>query len=273
MVMKSINVPTMIAISIISWVMVNMLHEIAGHAGLAYLSGLKVNAVNTTTAYLQVNWEKEVANNGFDRLRLFLIGGVLLNFISGFIGYLVLRYNHSLKPEMRLFLWYFTSFSYIVIVMNLLTAPLTGGGDLAEIINTLENKRFARYLVLITGMIFMILGYLIIQRAFMVKIKRSKVLALTFIPVTVIIIIQSLSLLKSPFAYLPAAENHLLASFHFLIWAIIVNIIPLPGKKHPTETILPGKSVPWLISGVIIALFYIFILGPGIGSFEGHPGL
>ena len=257
--------------------MVNMLHEIAGHAGLAYLSGLKIKAVNTTTAYLEVNWDNEIATNGFWKLRLFLLGGVFLNFISGLIGYLVLRYNQSLNPQMRVFLWYFASFSYTVILMNLVSAPLTGGGDLAEIINTLENKLLAKSLVLMGGMIFMILGYILIQRAFMVKIKRTKLITLTFIPVVVIIIIQSLSLIKSPFAYLPPTENHLLASvfafFHFVIWATIVNIIPAPGNKHDTITILPGKSTLWIISGVIIAIFYIFILGPGIGSFEGHPSL
>jgi len=275
--MKRINLPTLIAISIISWIMVNMLHEIAGHAGLAYLSGLKIKAVNTTTAYLEVNWDNEIATNGFWKLRLFLLGGVFLNFISGLIGYLVLRYNQSLNPQMRVFLWYFASFSYTVILMNLVSAPLTGGGDLAEIINTLENKLLAKSLVLMGGMIFMILGYILIQRAFMVKIKRSKLITLTFIPVVVIIIIQSLSLIKSPFAYLPPTENHLLASvfafFHFVIWATIVNIIPAPGNKHDTITILPGKSTLWIISGVIIAIFYIFIRGPGIGSFECHPSL
>ena len=275
--MKRINIPTIIAISIISWIMVNMLHEIAGHAGLAYLSGLKIKAVNTTTAYLDVNWDNEIAINGFGKLRLFLLGGVLLNFISGLVGYLILRNNQTLKPQMCVFLWYFTSFSYIVILMNLVSAPLTGGGDFAGIINTLENKLLAKTFVLISGLIVMILGYIFIQRTFMVKIKRSKLITLTFIPVAVIIIIQSLSLIKSPFAYLPPAKNHLLASvfafFHFVIWGAIVNIIPAPGNKHDTETILPGKSTLWIISGVIVAIFYIFVLGPGIGSFEGHPSL
>lgn len=257
--------------------MVNMLHEIAGHAGMTVLSGLKVKAVSTTTAYLDVNWDNEIAINGFGRLRLFLLGGVLLNFITGLIGYLIMRNNRSLNPHMLVFLWYFTSFSYIVILMNLVSAPLTGGGDFAEIINTLENKLLAKYFVLMIGVIFMILGYIYIQRAFMVKIKRSKLITLTFLPVAVIIIIQSLSLLKSPFAYLPPTENHLLVSvfafFHFVIWATVVNIIPAPGNKHDIDSILPEKSSLWILSGIIIAIFYIFILGPGIGSFEGHPSL
>ena len=163
--MKKINLPTLIAVSIISWILVNMLHEIAGHAGFAYLSGLKIKAVNTTTAYLDVNWDNEIAVNGFWRYRLFLFGGVFLNFISGLIGYLVLRYNQSLSPQMRMFLWLFISFSYTVIVMNLVSAPLTGGGDFAGIINTFDNKQLARSFVITGGVIFMILGYIFIQKA------------------------------------------------------------------------------------------------------------
>lgn len=156
--------------------MVNMLHEIAGHAGLAYLSGLTVKAVNTTTAFLDVNWDNEIATNGFWKLRLFLSGGVFLNFISGLIRYLVLRYNQSLNPQMRVFLWYFASFSCTVILMNLVSAPPTGGGDFAEIINTLKNKLLAKSLVITGGVIFMILGYIFIQRAYMVKLKDQSCL-------------------------------------------------------------------------------------------------
>ena len=84
-------------------------------------------------------------------------------------------------------------------------------------------------------------------------------------------------MLKNPFAYLPPNENHFLASlfafFHFILWAAIVNIFPASGKKYGAESILPGKSAIWITFGVVAAIFYIFILGPGIGSFEGHPVL
>ena len=81
---------------------------------------------------------------------------------------------------------------------------------------------------------------------------RSILISLTLIPALTVIIIQTLSLLKSPFAYLPPSQNHLLAS---------------------VENILTGKSFYIITIGIIVAVFYIFILGPGIGSFEGHPSL
>jgi len=277
--MKKLNLPTLIAISIIAWTMVNIIHEILGHAGFGLLSGFQIKAVNTTTAYLDVNWENEITQNGFDKLRLFLIGGVLLNFISGLISLIMLRFFQIKNAQVRLFLWLFSSFSYVVVVMNLVTAPLTGGGDLAEIIRTYDNQDFAQLMVLIIGIFITIFGYLILQRTFMPSTTgRSNIrISLVLFPVLTIIVLQTLSIIQSPFASLPPSQNHILVSifayFHFIIWAIVVIIIPSPDKKNLLEHSLPNRSVNWMVFGAIVTIFYLFVLGPGIGSFEGHPSL
>lgn len=258
--------------------MVNMFHEIIGHAGFGLLSGLNLKAVNTTTAYLDVNWDNEIAKNVWG-CRLTFLGGVLINFLTGLIAYLVLKYKKILNSQMRFFLWLFASFSLIIIVMNLISVILIGGGDLAAVIKTFNNQDLAKVIVLIIGLLIMVAGYKLLQKSFMPKIKgyRSISLSLTAIPVITIIIIQTLSLLKSPFAYLPPPQNHLLASvfayFHFLLWVLIVNIIPSSGKTNSIESVLPDISILWTTIGIITSIFYIFILGPGIGSFEGHPSL
>lgn len=277
--MKKNNFPTLIAIAILSWMLVNMFHEIVGHAGFGLLLGLKLKAVNTTTAYFDVNWENEIAKNGFWGLRLFCLGGVLINFLTGLMAYLVLKYKKPLNSQMRFFLWLFASCSFVIVVMNLVIVPFTGGGDLAAIIRTYDTQGHAKNIALIIGLIIMISGYILLQKSFMPKIKGHRLILLSFtaIPVVSIIIIQTLSLLKSPFAYLPPSQNHLLASvfayFHFLLWAIIVNIIPCSGKTNSIEEVLINRSTVWITIGVIISIFYILILGPGIGSFIGHPSL
>ncbi|MDD1643369.1 MAG: hypothetical protein LUQ29_08905, partial [Methylococcaceae bacterium] len=183
------------------------------------------------------------------------------------------------SAQMHLFLWLFSSFSFIIIVMNFITVTLIGGGDLPQIINTFENQESLRTIVLIIGFIIMIAGYMIIQKNFMPEIKghRSVLILITLIPVITAIIVQTLSLLKSPFAYLPPSQNHLLASvlayFHFLLWALIVNIMPLTSKKNSIEKVVVEKSIIWIAVSLIFIVFYIFILGPGIGSFEGHSSI
>jgi len=163
--------------------------------------------------------------------------------------------------------------------MNLVTTPRMGGGDFAGIIRTYDNQSLASTIVLIIGLLIMIFGYIFLQKSFMPKIKvhRSVLLSITLIPILTIIVVQTLSVLMSPFAYLPPSQNHLLASvfayFHFLVWALIVNIIPLSGKSDSIENLVPVISNSWIMISVVISIFYILILGSGIGSFEGHPGL
>ena len=277
--MKKVNIPTLIAISALSWILVNITHEFLGHAVFGILSGLKLNAVSTSTAFFNMDWNEYINQHGYTTLRLYLLGGVLMNFVTGVIALLILKLYKSLSSQMHLFLWLFSSFSFIIIVMNFITVTFIGGGDLPQIINTFENQESLRTIVLIIGFIIMIAGYMIIQKNFMPEIKghRSVLILITLIPVITAIIIQTLSLLKSPFAYLPPSQNHLLASvlayFHFLLWALIVNIIPLTSKKNSIEKVVVEKSIIWITISLIFIIFYIFILGPGIGSFEGHSSL
>ena len=277
--MKKINVPTLIAISALAWISVNITHEFFGHAVFGMVSGLKLNAVSTSTAFFNLDWSSHINQHGYTTLRLFLIGGVLMNFVTGVIALLILKFNKSLSSQMYLFLWLFSSFSFIVIVMNFISVTFIGGGDLPQIISTFKNQENLKIIVLIIGFIIMIAGYMIIQKNFMPEIKghRSVLISITLIPVITAIIIQTMSLLKSPFAYLPPSQNHLLASvlvyFHFLLWALIVIIIPLSNKKNSIEKVIIEKSIIWIGISLIFIVFYIFILGPGIGSFEGHSSL
>jgi len=277
--MKKVNIPTLIAVSALSWILVNITHEFFGHAVFGILSGLKLNAFSTSTAFFNMDWNEYINQHGYTTLRLYLLGGVLMNFVTGVIALLILKLYKSLSSQMHLFLWLFSSFSFIIIVMNFITVTFIGGGDLPQIINTFENQESLRTIVLIIGFIIMIAGYMIIQKNFMPEIKghRSVLILITLIPVITAIIIQTLSLLKSPFAYLPPSQNHLLASvlayFHFLLWALIVNIIPLTSKKNSIEKVVVEKSITWITISLIFIIFYIFILGPGIGSFEGHSSL
>jgi len=277
--MKKVNIPTLIAISALSWILVNITHEFFGHAVFGILSGLKLNAFSTSTAFFNMDWNEYINQHGYTTLRLYLLGGVLMNFVTGVIALLILKLYKSLSSQMHLFLWLFSSFSFIIIVMNFITVTFIGGGDLPQIIITFKNQESLKTIVLIIGFIIMIAGYMIIQKNFMPEIKghRSVLILITLIPVITAIIIQTLSLLKSPFAYLPPSQNHLLASvlayFHFLLWALIVNIMPLTSKKNSIEKVVVEKSIIWITISLIFIIFYIFILGPGIGSFEGHSSL
>jgi hypothetical protein len=100
--------------------------------------------------------------------------------------------------------------------------------------------------------------------------QRGTLLAITGIPVVTVIVVQSLSLIGSPFAKGSAGAAHLLACvfayLHFVLWAVLVNVLPAPRSKNTPQGIRLPPSSGWFVLGLFFTLFYIVVLGPVIGS-------
>jgi len=68
--------------------------------------------------------------------------------------------------------------------------------------------------------------------------------------VVTMIALQTLSLVKSPSATLPPESNQRLASvlacIHFVLWLVLVNLIPGPRSSDTPESAqLPRSSAGW----------------------------
>ncbi len=269
-----IDIPTLVAISIVAWVFANVLHEIVGHAGSAALLGIPVRAVSTTTAYLE--WDQVPSVGAY---RTFHAAATLVNLISGALALLVLGLRRQANSAARCFLWLFATFSFIIVAFNLVSAPLIGGGDWTEFTTQLEPRGLWIAVIIGVGVIITVIGYVIPLRIWMPDLKenRGAQFKVTVIPVVTLIVVQSLSLIGSPFASLPPASNHLLASmfayFHFILWAILVNVLPVPRSRSPVESIRLPRSYVSLAFGLAVSLFFVFVLGPGLGPLEEDPRL
>jgi hypothetical protein len=119
---KVLDIPTLIAVGIVAWALVNMLHEIVGHGGAAALLGIEVHAASTTTVSIAWNQIEEVGE-----YRLIHAAGALVNLLTGALALIALRWRNAMSGPWRCFLWLFASFSAIVIALNLASAPLIGG--------------------------------------------------------------------------------------------------------------------------------------------------
>jgi hypothetical protein len=262
-----IDIPTLVAISTMVWVLVNVSHEIMGHAGSAFLLGIPVRAVSTTA--VSIEWDKVTSSGAY---RIIMAGGTLMNLIGGTAALILLSLRKQAYSATRYFLWLFSTFSFIIVAMNLVSVVPIGGGDWTEFTRQLEPRNLWKGIIIGIGMIITIFGYILPLRIWMpvLKSNRREQLAITAIPVFTMIVVQSLSLIGSPFASLPSGGMHLLASLfaylHFVLWAILVNAIPAPRSKNPPQSIRLPRSNAWLASGLLLALFYIVVLGSGIGS-------
>lgn len=274
-----INIPTLIAISIIAWVLVNILHEIIGHAGAALIVGIPVKAVSTFTAYLDVDWDQFIAEHGFTPIRFVILGGTIVNIVTGALALLALKWRKAMNTAICYFLWLFTTFSIIIVAMNMVTNTLFGFGDWTEFISTLEQQNIWKIIIIGIGLVLMISGYVLSLRQWIPRMKghRLTLLKITGIPVATMIVVQTLSLVRNPFTTLPPESSPYLASalayIHFILWVVVVNLIPLPRSNDSMDSIQLPRSNVWLILGFIVLILFVLVLGPGIGSFVGDPRL
>jgi hypothetical protein len=251
-----------------------MLHEIVGHAGVAVLLGVQVRAVSTTT--VAIDWDQIRAIGEY---RVIHGGGTVVNLLTGALALLALRRGDKTSVALHYFLWLFATFCAIVVTMNLVSAPLIGGGDWIEFLTGVEPRNVWKACIIGTGALLAVIGYVLPLRFWMPCLKGSRLLqvGMTVIPVITVIVVQTLSLAKSPFVRLPPESNHLVASifayFHFVLWVVLANLIPGPRSSEPVERVHLPRSNAWLALGLVVLVFYVAVLGPGIGSFEGDPRL
>jgi len=262
-----IDIPTLIAISILAWVLVNVSHEIIGHAGAAVLLGIPVRAVSTTTAAIE--WD-QVTSIG--AVRTIMAAGTVMNLAGGVVALILLRLWRQAKSATRYFLWLFSTFSCIIAAMNLVSVMLIGAGDWTEFTRELEPRGLWTAIIIGAGVIFSVFGYILPLRLWMPDLKdnRRTLLEVTVIPVVTVVVVQSLSLIGSPFVRLSSGAAHLLACvfayLHFILWAILVNTLPAPRSKNSPQSIRLSRLYGWLALGLVFALIYLVVLGPGIGS-------
>ena len=257
----------LIAISILAWILVDVSHEIIGHAGAAALLGIPVRAVSTTAA--SIEWDQVTSVGAY---RTIMAGGTVMNLVGGVAALILLGLPKKLNSATRYFLWLFSTFSFLIVAMNLVTVFLIGAGDWAEFTRELEPRGLWTAIIIGAGVILSVSGYILTLRLWMpdLRYNRGTQLAVTVMPVVTVIVVQSLSLIGSPFVRDSFGAAHLLACvfayLHFVLWAILVNAIPAPRSKNTPQSIQLSRSYGWLASGLVVALIYLVVLGPGIGT-------
>jgi len=269
-----IDIPTLVAISIVAWALAVTLHEVVGHALPAVLMGLKVKLVTTTANDIP----SDQITIDFWRSGLWRIisaGGTLVNFLTGAIALLLLHFRKPISKALQYFLWLFATFSFIIVIMYLVSATAIGAGDWIQFVQDLDPRNLYIAIIIGTGILLAIAGYALPLREWMPNLKgnRLALLKITSIPVLALTITQILSALRSPFQNEVGGQNPLVISvfvcIHCVIWAILVNLIPIPRSSKGIESIGLGRSPFWLVAGIVFFLFFVLILGAGLGPLGG----
>jgi hypothetical protein len=269
-----IDTPTLITVSALAWAVANIFHEIVGHAGAAVVLGIPVRAVSTTTASL--DWD---AIESATQDRIINAAATPVNLLTGALALVALRWLTVKSPPMRYFLWLFAVVSFTMVTWNMVTVPLLGAGDWGEVAEGLSHAGLWTAGVVAAGSVVAVVGYRLPLRLFLPDLGdhpglRHKV---TFVPVATMILVQTLSVLASPFATAPAESNHLLASMvayvHLIAWAVLVNRGAGPRAARQVHELTMHRSTRWLAVGALVIVVFVAVLGPGLGSLENDPRL
>jgi len=269
-----IDTPTLIAVSALAWAVANVFHEIVGHAGAAVVLGIPVRAVSTTTAY--VDW---TAIDSATQDRIINAAATPVNVLTGTLALAALRWLHMKSVPMRYFLWLFAVVSFTMATWNMVTVPLLGAGDWGEVAEGLEHAGLWTAVVVATGVVVAVVGYRLALQLFLPDLRDRPELRhkITLVPVATMIVVQTLSVLPSPFATAPADANHLLASVfayaHLIVWAVLVNRGVGPTSPRPVDDLTLNRSTGWLVTGAVIIIVFIAVLGPGLGPLPDDPRL
>lgn len=269
-----IDTPMLVTISALAWIVANVFHEIVGHAGAAVVLGIPVRAVSTTTAY--VDW---TAIESATQDRIINAAATPVNLLTGALALAVLRWVHVKSNPWQYFLWLFAAISFTMATWNMVTIPLLGAGDWGEVAKGLSHAGIWTASLVTTGVLVAVVGYRLPLRLFLPDLGDRPGLRrrIAFVPVATMIIVQTLSMLASPFATAPAESNHLLASLfayaHLIVWAVLVNRGVGPRSPRPVDDLTLQRSPGWLATGAVIIIVFIALFGPGLGPLEDDPRL
>ena len=264
---KAIDIPTVIAISTVTWITFNELHTVIGHGSACLLRGYgsQVQAISTTLAYCT---GKDVPTWGE---KLYFAGGHIVNFIAAGIFLLLLRLVRSGSPTIRLFLWLSLCFNLFNVGNAILGTTIYG--DWAEFVYGLEPSLLWKIVLTLVGIGIIKLGFFLASRYWEPFLggnktgRLTRMRILTILPFVTAFVVSVTAGLMSPLQFEPGILQSILAPLS-LFWLLL---LPLWSRNFQTQMSIQAlpikRSAFWLAVGVIAVILYIEVQGPGLGDF------
>jgi hypothetical protein len=262
----AIDVPTVIAIAALAYTTANLVHEGLGHGGAALLLGAHPQMLNAIFFNYDEATVSRAAQRGIQA------AGSIVNVL---IGLPLLALSVRVRSRTwRYFLWLFAAVNLLTAFGYLIFSGVAGIGDWAHIVKDMERPVLLRVVMAIVGTV---LYFVVAPRLLMpaldpflgrvagVRERRARTLSL--IPYCAGAVALILAGLLNPYGFylvLISAAAASLGGTSLLAWYPAIPRPPADGTPEPPLG-LP-RSVAWIGAAVVVLLFFVFVLGPGIGS-------
>ena len=251
------DIPTLCAISIVATMLATMLHEGLGHAAVA-IATLHASGTLTTVAW----------SSTYDS-RLVLAGGTLVNLAAALVFWLLLRAARNASPDLRFFLLISMAFNLFTGTGYFFFSGVSNFGDWAGVIQGLHPHWLLRVLLIILGVVTYYAAMRLVAGSLVRYLgvpasDRARFRRLTWTPYFAALVIEAIAGLRNPFGVRYVFESALAASagghcaLLFLVYYVPKSIAPGPHQQSI------ARSYAWIITSAVLALIFIFVLGPGI---------
>jgi len=248
---------TICAISLLSAILADVLHEGLGHGALALMTGTQSGLLTT------VAW-----SSAFDS-RVVAAGGTLANLAAGIVFWIALRSAKRASVQLRFFLLTSAALNLLAGTGYFFFSGVIDFGDWAVVIAKLPVHWLWRTLLVVIGIAayyvaILVVGIGLVRYVGVPRAEMRRLRRLTFIPYFSAALLLAAGGLLNPIGIQLVWQSALpgAAGAHSgLLWLRYY----IPRKTIPergSEGI--GRNYGWIIAAAILSLVFIFVLGRGI---------
>lgn len=258
---------TVAAIGIVAYVVALTLHEVAGHLVPAVLLGGSPELVTTTD--VRGDWSALSAGE----LRLVAAGGSVVNLAVAALCGIRLTSPARLDGRHRYFLWLLAAVSAYIPGTYLIASPILGFGDWATFVRELEPGWLWRALLVVAGLGLCLLATGALLRGLEPFLGRrqpardARARVLTRLPYLAGGLVACAAAVPSPlgldWSMAIAAGSSLGTTWWLFGMRSWIPAAPSEDELSPPPVQIV-RSRAWLLAGILAAVVFIGVLGPGI---------
>lgn len=261
----NLDILTITAIGVVSFIVKNVLHEAFGHGGACLLVGGLPLALST--AYFDCGYESV----GDWAVRFVAAAGTLANFIAAYFFWLAFRSPRFKSPTLRYFFWFAMSGNFFVAAGYPLFSGLVGVGDWVDVVQGFQPVWVWRLLLTLSGLILYSVGIWLSLRELVTLIgshpveRLVRAFRLTLAPYLAGSTAASIGALFNPIG-MSFAVTSAAASFggsSALAWMSQM----LKTKWFPERSgsvISIERNWTWIVLAGILLVLHVVVLGPGV---------
>jgi hypothetical protein len=256
---------TVIAISALGYIVPDILHEGLGHGVTAWLSGARTLSISTVALQSDIGTRWISAN------------GTLVNLASAAVLWMLLRKPQRYSPQLHYFLVLTLAASLFTGTGYFFYSGVAGFGDWAAVIDGLQPHWLWRLGLILIGAASYWASMLLV-RAKLLPFREPdpasrRIRGLCWIPYFSEGVIAGVSGLLNPlglfYVFSAALSSSLGANAGLLALPSMMRV--RSGSEAKSETIADVapvapilRSLPWIVTGAIASLLFIFVLGRGL---------